>query len=60
MTAMQHLMSKLGLTVNTEKTHLAHVPQESFDFLGYTFCTQYARDGRIYLGTKPSKKALKS
>lgn len=60
MTAMQHLMSKLGLTVNTEKTHLAHVPQESFDFLGYTFCKQYARDGRVYLGTKPSKKALKS
>ncbi len=60
MTAMQHLMSKLGLTVNTEKTHLAYVPQESFDFLGYTFCKQYARDGRAYLGTKPSKKALKS
>jgi len=60
MTAMQHLMSKLGLTVNTEKTHLAHAPQESFDFLGYTFCKQYAKDGRVYLGTKPSKKAVKS
>ena len=60
MTAMQHLMNKLGLTVNTEKTHLAHVPQESFDFLGYTFCKQFAKNGRIYLGTKPSKKALKS
>ncbi len=60
MSAMQHLMSKLGLTVNTEKTHLAHVPNESFDFLGYTFCKQFARDGRMYLGTKPSKKALKS
>lgn len=60
MTAMQHLMSKLGLTVNTEKTHLAHVPHEPFDFLGYTFCKQFAKDGRVYLGTKPSKKALKS
>ena len=44
MTAMQHLMNKLGLTVNTEKTHLAHVPQESFDFLGYTFCKQFYID----------------
>lgn len=60
MTAMHHLMEKLGLTVNAEKTHLAHAPQDSFDFLGYTFCKQYAKHGRMYLGTRPSKKALKS
>ncbi len=33
MTAMRAIMQKLKLTVNEEKTHVCHVPQESFDFL---------------------------
>ncbi len=37
MTAMQEMMSKLKLTVNETKTHVRQLPDETFDFLGYTF-----------------------
>ena len=36
MTVMREMMSKLKLTVNETKTRLCHLPDESFDFLGYT------------------------
>ena len=39
MDAMRSIMRKLKLTVNEEKTHVCRVPDESFDFLGYTFWT---------------------
>lgn len=60
MAAMRGIMDILKLTVNEEKTHLCHIPQERFDFLGYTFGRCYKRDsGRAYIGTKPSKKSIK-
>jgi len=60
MAAMRGIMDILKLTVNEEKTHLCHIPQERFDFLGYTFGRCYKRDsGRAYIGTKPSKKSVK-
>ena len=43
MDAMRSIMRKLKLTVNEEKTHICRVPDESFDFLGYTFGTCYSR-----------------
>jgi group II intron reverse transcriptase/maturase len=33
---MSALMTRLGLEVNTAKTRIARLPEESFDFLGYT------------------------
>jgi group II intron reverse transcriptase/maturase len=58
--AMRQLMGRLRLTVNEEKTHLCTVPQEYFDFLGYTFGRCYsAKTGRAYLGTRPSKKSIR-
>ena len=36
MTVMRGIMSKLRLTVNETKTRLCRVPEETFDFLGYT------------------------
>ena len=33
---MPGMMSKLKLTVNETKTRLCHLPDEPFDFLGYT------------------------
>jgi RNA-directed DNA polymerase len=36
MATMRRLMSKLGLTVNEKKTRLVKLPDERFDFLGYT------------------------
>lgn len=57
--AMRQVMQKLKLTVNEEKTRLCRIPQEHFDFLGYTFGRCYAaKTGRAFLGTRPSKKAV--
>jgi RNA-directed DNA polymerase len=60
MDAMRRIMEKLKLTVNEDKTHLCLIPQERFDFLGYTFGRCYNRvTGRAYIGTRPSKKSIK-
>jgi group II intron reverse transcriptase/maturase len=57
--AMQHLMERLGLTVNTSKTRVCRVPDDTFDFLGYTFGRCYsARTGKAYISTRPSRKRI--
>jgi RNA-directed DNA polymerase len=57
--SMQKMMERLKLTVNEEKTRLCRVPEEHFDFLGYTFGRCYStKTGRAYLGTRPSKKSV--
>ncbi|MCY2954406.1 MAG: group II intron reverse transcriptase/maturase [Planctomycetota bacterium] len=59
MTAMRDMMAKLKLTVNETKTHVCRVPNEDFDFLGYTFGRCYSsKTGRAYIGTVPSKKRI--
>jgi RNA-directed DNA polymerase len=60
MARMSALMTRLGLEVNTAKTRIARLPEESFDFLGYTVGRFFGKDGRPYIGTRPSKKAVKS
>jgi RNA-directed DNA polymerase len=57
---MQALMTRLGLAVNTAKTRIARLPEESCDFLGYTVGRFHGKDGRAYIGTRPSRKAVKS
>jgi RNA-directed DNA polymerase len=54
------LMTRLGLEVNATKTRIARLPEESFDFLGYTVGRFYGKDGRPYIGTRPSQKSVKS
>lgn len=57
---LRELMRKLKLKVNEEKTRICRVPEESFDFLGYTFGRLYReRDGKAYLGMRPSKKSIR-
>jgi group II intron reverse transcriptase/maturase len=57
---MRRIMTKLKLTVNEDKTRLCRIPDETFDFLGYTFGRLYsARTGKARLGMRPSKKAIK-
>src|SRR5215813_9282170 len=57
--AMRLMMSKLKLTVNETKTRVCCLPEEKFDFLGYTFGRCYSmRRSRVYLGTVPSKKRV--
>jgi group II intron reverse transcriptase/maturase len=59
MTTMRAMMQKLKLTVNESKTHVCRLPDESFDFLGYTIGRCYStRTGRAYLGTRPSRKKV--
>jgi group II intron reverse transcriptase/maturase len=58
MKEMRGLMARLGLTVNEDKTRLVRVPEESFDFLGYTLGRFHGRAGKPYIGTRPSKKAI--
>jgi group II intron reverse transcriptase/maturase len=56
---MRDMMSKLKLTVNETKTRVCKLPEEKFDFLGYTFGRCYSpKTGRAYLGTTPSKKRI--
>jgi hypothetical protein len=39
---MQKMMSQLKLTVNDSKTRVCALPEEKFDFLGYTFGQCYS------------------
>jgi RNA-directed DNA polymerase len=56
---MRNIMTKLKLTVNETKTRVCKLPEEKFDFLGYTFGRCYSpKTGRAYLGTTPSKKRV--
>jgi group II intron reverse transcriptase/maturase len=57
---LREIMGKLKLTVNEEKTRICKIPEEEFDFLGYTFGRMYsARTGQARLGYRPSKKSIK-
>jgi hypothetical protein len=60
MARMTALMTRLGLAVNATKTRIAQLPEEAFDFLGYTVGRFHGKDGRPYIGTRPSRKAVKS
>lgn len=58
-TAMQDLMIRLKLTVNATKTHICHLPDETFDFLGFTFGRYYSpRTGRTSIQYWPSRKRV--
>ena len=60
MAAMRRIMTRLRLTVNEAKTHIRHLPDESFDFLGYTIGRCHAfRTGKPYIGMRPSKTAIR-
>ena len=60
MTEMRNMMSKLKLTVNEKKTRWCRLPEETFDFLGYTIGRCYSKQtGRAYLGTKPAAKKVR-
>jgi group II intron reverse transcriptase/maturase len=60
LTTMRNMMAKLKLTVNENKTRVCYLPEEKFDFLGYTFGRCYSpKTGRAYLGTVPAQKRVK-
>src|SRR5271166_2237235 len=56
---MEKMMQKLKVEVNQKKTRICRIPEESFDFLGYTLGSCYsAKTGKAYIGTKPSKNRV--
>ncbi len=56
---MREIMGRLKLEVNEEKTRICKIPEEEFDFLGYTFGRMYsARTGKARIGYRPSKKSI--
>jgi RNA-directed DNA polymerase len=57
---MRRMMGQLKLTVNEEKTRTCRLPEEEFDFLGYTFGRRYAaKTRRPYLAAWPSRKSIR-
>jgi hypothetical protein len=60
MTEMRRLMTQLKLTINEAKTDIRQLPQERFDFLGYSFGRYYSsKTGQAYLCAQPSRKSVK-
>ena len=58
--ALTSLLSRMGLTLNTEKTRRIQARKEPFSFLGFTFHyrkSRYAED-ETYLSIRPSKDAF--
>ncbi len=61
MEMIQYVLNRLGLTLNSEKTHIVDATQQSFDFLGFEIqIAKSRRTGRKYANVKPSKKSLKT
>jgi hypothetical protein len=59
MPVMRDMINRLKLTVNEAKTHVRHVPAETFDFLGYTFGLHWThRSKRKLLCGAPSRKRI--
>lgn len=57
--ALRQIASQIGLSVNEDKTRVCRLPEDRFDFLGYSFERCYSqRTGRSYLGSRPSKKSI--
>jgi group II intron reverse transcriptase/maturase len=57
--ALRQVATRIGLTVNEDKTHVCRLPEGRFTFLGYSFERCYSeKTGRSYLGTRPSRKSI--
>jgi len=55
----QKVMSKLGLSLNAEKTRVRNARRETFDFLGYSFGRHcYRKHGTWYQGASPSRRSI--
>ena len=57
---MRSMMRTLKLTVNEKKTHLCRLPDESFDFLGYTFGRCYSTTNGIVATLANARRGRRS
>jgi RNA-directed DNA polymerase len=56
----QTVVTRLGLSLNPEKTVIRDVRSETFDFLGYTFGRmRFKKDGSWYITAWPSEKSIR-
>ena len=56
----QGVMTRLGLTLNEQKTRIRNARTQDFDFLGYTFGPRWWwKTARWYTAARPSEKSLK-
>ncbi len=56
----RHILTRIGLTLNEEKTRICQVWEEPFDFLGYSFGVQYSfGSGRPYFAAFPAKRSVR-
>jgi hypothetical protein len=56
---IRQILTRLRLTLNATKTRICRLPEESFDFLGYTIGRCYrSGTGQTYLGTRPARKRV--
>jgi RNA-directed DNA polymerase len=54
----RRIITKIGLTLNEQKTCIRNARREPFNFLGYTYGPMTSKvTGRKYLGVAPSAKA---
>jgi RNA-directed DNA polymerase len=59
LTEARHIFSRIGLSLNEEKTRVCKAWEEQLDFLGYSFGVQYFfGSGRKYLAAYPSSKSV--
>jgi RNA-directed DNA polymerase len=55
----QAVMSRIGLTLNEQKTRICDARTQDFNFLGYTFGPRWWwKTGRAYTAARPSEKSL--
>ena len=60
LTAIARIIERLGLKLNEAKTRIGRLPEQSFEFLGYTIGRCYSpKTGRAYIGTRPSGASVK-
>jgi RNA-directed DNA polymerase len=56
----QQVMTRLGLTLNEQKTRICDARTQGFDFLGYTFGPRWWwKTGKVYTAARPSEKSMK-
>jgi hypothetical protein len=54
------ILTRIGLTLNEEKTRTCQAWEEPFEFLGYSFGVQYSfGSGRPYLAAFPAKRSVR-
>jgi len=55
----QRVMTRIGLTLNEQKTSIRDARREEFDFLGFTFGPRYSVwNAQPYMAARPSKKSI--